>query len=648
MKPFALPCNRIVTCGRATILERRVRLSGRLRSPAQRPAEPAGRGILWRTLLFFAATTVVSSAGSPPVIIGQPASQTIFYGDAVTFQVAASGTAPLYYQWFCNGLAIASATSSALALSAVSSNDQGSGFLATVTNGFGSVTSLVAVLTVDYGTAGPPQTNQVLSFGSVWKFDQTENLDGVNWTAPGYDDSGWPSGPGLLAFENNPLIVPLIGTTLDDPRVPGPGLSAGHAYYFRTQVALPADFYAVSLAGTYRCDDGGVLYFNGNEVDRIRMPSGTITNLSMATAFPPDPTGGTDATTNEYLSISGGLAPGTNLIAAEVHQQNAGSSDIVWGLALDATIYPRVHDTTPPTLLEMLPPPGTTVPSFGQIEVHFSEGVKGVQDGDLLINGTPSTNVAAYAPDVYVYAFEQPAVGTVHVAWSPSQQITDLSANSNRFAGGTYTYTLDPSVIARSVRINEFMASNKKTILDDTGQSSDWLELYNASTQPVDISGWYLTDNPAKLTKWRFPSGVSLLPESYLVVWASGLDHTNPARAVTHELSVIEKRGQLPGAGLFGWHDHRVGVRAIPAAIPGCLVRVRSVGPDDRGLLHQCYARRGQLNARAGFRARGDLLGREPHVPAAVFSDLEYQRLQRRDSLSARDQWNCCGDHVCP
>ena len=52
-----------------------------------------------------------------------------------------------------------------------------------------------------------------------------ENLDGVNWTAPEYDDSTWGSGPGLLAFENNPEITPLIGTYLGDPRTPAAGLS---------------------------------------------------------------------------------------------------------------------------------------------------------------------------------------------------------------------------------------------------------------------------------------------------------------------------------------------------------------------------------------------------------------------------------------
>ena len=197
---------------------------------APRALRRVARLMPFATACLFACPTFKAQAGSSPVIISQPSSQTVFYGDPVSFQAQVSGTAPTYYQWSRNGFAVTSATSSALALSTVSSNDQGAGFYVTVTNSYGSATSLVAVLTVDYGVAGLAQSNHLLSFGSVWKYDQADNLDGVNWTAPSYDDSAWPTGPGLLAFENNSLITPLIGTTLADPRVPPPGLGSGHAY----------------------------------------------------------------------------------------------------------------------------------------------------------------------------------------------------------------------------------------------------------------------------------------------------------------------------------------------------------------------------------------------------------------------------------
>ncbi len=129
-----------------------------------------------------------------------------------------------------------------------------------------------------------------------------------------------------------------------------------------------------------------------------------------------------------------------------------------------------IPDTNAPVVAQVIPSPGTTVPSLGEIEVHFSEGVTGVAAEDLLLDGVPATNLTVYASDVYVFDFAPAGNGTALVAWGAAQSITDLSANSNRFAGGSCTYTVDPSAIGRLVYLNEFMAGNKHGIIDDTGQ----------------------------------------------------------------------------------------------------------------------------------------------------------------------------------
>ena len=53
-----------------------------------------------------------------------------------------------------------------------------------------------------------------------------------------------------------------------------------------------------------------------------------------------------------------------------------------------------------------------------------------------------------------------------------------------------------------TVCISEFMADNASTLDDFQGDSSDWLEVYNPTGQTVDLTGWYLTDDAADLTKW--------------------------------------------------------------------------------------------------------------------------------------------------
>ena len=68
--------------------------------------------------------------------------------------------------------------------------------------------------------------------------------------------------------------------------------------------------------------------------------------------------------------------------------------------------------------------------------------------------------------------------------------------------------------------INEFMADNTRTLQDKDGAYSDWIEIYNGGTSAADLAGWYLTDSPDNLTKWRFPS-TTLAAGGYLVVFAS-------------------------------------------------------------------------------------------------------------------------------
>lgn len=71
------------------------------------------------------------------------------------------------------------------------------------------------------------------------------------------------------------------------------------------------------------------------------------------------------------------------------------------------------------------------------------------------------------------------------------------------------------------VFITEVMALNRRTVLDEDRHPSDWLELYNAGTEPVNLNGWHLTDSPDKLDRWTFPE-TRLSAGEYLLVFASG------------------------------------------------------------------------------------------------------------------------------
>lgn len=95
-----------------------------------------------------------------------------------------------------------------------------------------------------------------------------------------------------------------------------------------------------------------------------------------------------------------------------------------------------------------------------------------------------------------------------------------------------FYFSVDAVFSDSPVVINEIMASNSVTASDENGDFDDWIELYNPGSEAVDLSGFYLTDNPANLAKWAFPTGTSIAANSYLIVWADedqeqGPLHTN-------------------------------------------------------------------------------------------------------------------------
>ena len=72
--------------------------------------------------------------------------------------------------------------------------------------------------------------------------------------------------------------------------------------------------------------------------------------------------------------------------------------------------------------------------------------------------------------------------------------------------------------------ISEFLADNETGKRDSDGEFQDWLELHNPDPDPVDLGGYFLTDNPTNRNKWLIPAGTILAPNEFLVIFASGKD----------------------------------------------------------------------------------------------------------------------------
>jgi hypothetical protein len=87
---------------------------------------------------------------------------------------------------------------------------------------------------------------------------------------------------------------------------------------------------------------------------------------------------------------------------------------------------------------------------------------------------------------------------------------------------------------AASVRLNEIVAANSSTLADEDGSYEDWIELYNAGTTTVDLSGWGLSSIPSQPFQWTIPEGVSMGAGEYLLIWASAKDRGSPVSLHTN------------------------------------------------------------------------------------------------------------------
>lgn len=148
---------------------------------------------------------------------------------------------------------------------------------------------------------------------------------------------------------------------------------------------------------------------------------------------------------------------GTNVIAVEVHNNSASSSDIYW----DATLY-------------------TTIGASPSTNYYATEAEIAMPKGNFSL-------IADY----------EPIANALEKGFTP-------------------------------VRINEVSATND-VFVNEYGKKSDWVELYNTTSEPQDVEGMFLTDNLAQMQKCQLTKGASMaatvIPaHGYLVVWCDKRD----------------------------------------------------------------------------------------------------------------------------
>jgi CotH kinase protein/Lamin Tail Domain/Chitobiase/beta-hexosaminidase C-terminal domain len=74
------------------------------------------------------------------------------------------------------------------------------------------------------------------------------------------------------------------------------------------------------------------------------------------------------------------------------------------------------------------------------------------------------------------------------------------------------------------VVINEYSASNLNQFVDNHSDYEDWIELYNPTGSTINLGGHYLSDDSTNNLKWMIPNGVTIGPNGFTKIWASGRD----------------------------------------------------------------------------------------------------------------------------
>ena len=170
---------------------------------------------------------------------------------------------------------------------------------------------------------GNSASQMLIANGSTWKYSDGSAMPATNWFSKTYNDLSWKSGTAPLGYG-----------TLGHTTTIGYGSDANNKYstaYFRktvniTNLASKDNF----IISTF-VDDGAAVYVNGTEVGRVNMPEGTLTFNTYSTTY-------NNGITGTFTVPKNLLAEGDNVIAVEVHQTNANSTDLIFNLQFTCSI----------------------------------------------------------------------------------------------------------------------------------------------------------------------------------------------------------------------------------------------------------------------------------------------------------------------
>ncbi|MEY2410793.1 MAG: hypothetical protein QOF48_3463 [Verrucomicrobiota bacterium] len=179
-----------------------------------------------------------------------------------------------------------------------------------------------------------PIFDSILQAGSIWKYWDNVSAVAAGWQTTGFSDASWPSAAARFGYGLDGEV-----TTLTQGRT---------TVYFRKWMTVTNPFVLSDLVFRLQRDDGAVVYLNGAEIFRSNMPTGPIVASTTAatTVNTPEETMFFETILPARLL---GLMTGSNLVAVELHQASATSSDAGFDMQVIAsgTTEPRIYFSSP-------------------------------------------------------------------------------------------------------------------------------------------------------------------------------------------------------------------------------------------------------------------------------------------------------------
>jgi len=109
----------------------------------------------------------------------------------------------------------------------------------------------------------------------------------------------------------------------------------------------------------------------------------------------------------------------------------------------------------------------------------------------------------------------------------------------------TYFCVIYCLLAQQNIKINEVLASNVLSFPDEAGEYDDWIEIYNSAVHDIDIAGYYLSDDPGDMYKWRvpygFPEKTTVPAGGFIILWADA----QPSQGPLHTNFKVSSAGEV-------------------------------------------------------------------------------------------------------